>query len=268
MTKPDEFMSSARRGLVRVAPLILFGLIWHIICAAGLVNKDFLPAPGAVAAALADLFKGGEITKNLTITLFRAAVGLVLGAACGIWIGVMMARSRHFREYVTPIVGGTYSLPKSALIPLFALWFGIGNVTAIAAVFLACLLPMIVNTYHGVVTTPKVLVWSAEALGTGERELWPRIFIRNALPDILTGLRMALGFSFVLAISAEMIASTNGIGKLIFMYGENGNYDYMFAAIACMVIVAFLADRALVILTKRLLAWHESAVTELETRRP
>ena len=202
MTKADEFMSSARRGLVRVAPLILFGLIWHIICAAGLVNKDFLPAPGAVAAALADLFKGGEITKNLTITLFRAAVGLVLGAACGIWIGVMMARSRHFREYVTPIVGGTYSLPKSALIPLFALWFGIGNVTAIAAVFLACLLPMIVNTYHGVVTTPKVLVWSAEALGTGERELWPRIFISNALPDILTGLRMALGFSFVLAIFA------------------------------------------------------------------
>ena len=76
---------------------------------------------------------------------------------------------------------------------------------------------MIVNTYHGVVTTPKVLVWSAEALGTGERELWPRIFIRNALPDIFTGLRIALGFSFVLAISAEMIASTNGIGKLIFM---------------------------------------------------
>ena len=141
MTKADEFMSSARRGLVRVAPLILFGLIWHIICAAGLVNKDFLPAPGAVAAALADLFKGGEITKNLTITLFRAAVGLVLGAACGIWIGVMMARSRHFREYVTPIVGGTYSLPKSALIPLFALWFGIGNVTAIAAVFLPVYCP-------------------------------------------------------------------------------------------------------------------------------
>jgi NitT/TauT family transport system permease protein len=127
---------------------------------------------------------------------------------------------------------------------------------------------MIVNTYHGVVTTPKVLVWSAEALGTGERELWARIFIRNALPDIFTGLRIALGFSFVLAISAEMIASTNGIGKLIFMYGENGTYDYMFAAIACMVIVAFLADRALVILTKRLLGWHESAAAELEARRP
>src|SRR5215467_7822989 len=252
---------------MRLAPLILFGLIWQIICTSGIVNKDFLPAPGAVAAALVDLIKGGEITKNLTITLFRAAVGLILGAACGIWIGVMMARSRHFREYVTPIVGGTYSLPKSALIPLFALWFGIGNITAIAAVFLACLLPMIVNTYHGVITTPKVLVWSAQALGTGERELWPRIFIRNALPDIFTGLRIALGFSFVLAISAEMIASTNGIGKLIFMFGENGTYDYMFAAIACVVVVAFLADRAMLAVNRYSLRWHESAVSRLDERR-
>src|SRR5262245_65208816 len=133
-----------------------------------------------------------------------------------------------------PPLAGTSRRCHAVLVRLFALWFLREILTSIAAVFLACLLPMRVIAYHGLGTTPKVLVWSAEALGTGERELWPRIFIRNALPDIFTGLRIALGFSFVLAISAEMIASTNGIGKLIFMYGENGAYDYMFAAIACM----------------------------------
>ena len=81
----------------------------------------------------------------------------------------MMARSQKFRAYVTPIVGGTYSLPKSALIPLFILWFGIGTTTAVCAVYLACLLPMIVHTYHGVAATPKVLVWSAQALGATRR---------------------------------------------------------------------------------------------------
>src|SRR5689334_3863498 len=259
---------SAMRRVGRIAPLFLFGAFWQFACSAHIVDTEFLPTPAMVGAAMVDLLSGGDIANNIFITLFRAGAGLILGSICGIWIGLMMARSDKFRAYVTPIVGGTYSLPKSALIPLFAIWFGIGNLTAIAAVFLACLLPMIVNTYHGVVTTPKVLVWSAEALGTTDRELSLRIFLRNALPDVLTGFRIALGFSFVLAISAEMIASTNGIGKLIFMYGENGAYAYMFAAIACVVIVAFLADRALVILTKRLLAWHESAVTELETRRP
>lgn len=257
----------AARWLFRVSPLVLFGALWQVVSTARLVDIEFLPNPAMVGAAFADLFSGGDIAKNLFVTLFRAGAGLALGSVCGVWIGLMMARSEKFKAYVTPIVGGTYSLPKSALIPLFALWFGIGNLTAISAVFLACLLPMIVNTYQGVVATPKVLVWSAEALGTVERELLARVFLRNALPDIFTGLRIALGFSFVLAISAEMIASTNGIGKLIFMYGENGTYDYMFAAIACVVVVAFLADRAMLLVTRRFLRWHKSAAAELERRR-
>ena len=268
MPTGPETLHEAARLLGRFIPLVLFVAVWHAVCSAGLVNSEFLPSPAKVTAALADLVSGGEIGRNLFVTLFRAAVGLALGSICGIWIGLMMARSQQFKAYVAPIVGGTYSLPKSALIPLFALWFGIGNVTAIAAVFLACLLPMIVNTYHGVATTPRVLIWSAQALGTNDRELRSQILLRNAMPDIFTGLRIALGFSFVLAISTEMIASTNGIGKLIFLYGENGTYDYMFAAIACIVAVAFIADRITLFVTRQLLRWHESAAAENEVRRP
>ncbi|HET7848974.1 MAG TPA: ABC transporter permease [Pseudolabrys sp.] len=243
----------------RVVPLVLIVAVWQLLSGTKFIDPAFLPPPSAVLAAFADLLSGGEIAQNLLITLFRSAVGLVLGAISGVWIGLMMARSPIFRAYVAPIVGGTYSLPKSALIPLFALWFGIGNVTAICAVYLACLLPMIVNTYHGVVTTPKVLTWSAEALGTGRKQMLTRIYLRHALPDIFTGLRIALGFSFVLAISAEMIASSSGIGKLMFMYGENGTYDYMFGALACIIIVAFLADRAMLAVSAWCLRWHESA---------
>jgi len=255
------------QGAIRISPLLLFVAAWQVICSTGVVDTEFLPSPLMVGAAFADLLSGGDIANNLLITLFRAAIGLLFGAICGVWIGLLMARSEKFRAYVTPLVGGTYSLPKSALIPLFALWFGIGNLTAIAAVFLACLLPIVVNTYHGVAATPKALVWSAEALGTNDRALLRKIFLRHAMPDILTGLRIALGFSFVLAISAEMIASTNGIGKLIFMYGENGTYAYMFAAIGCVVIVAFVADRLMLTITRRLLYWHESAVAEDGGRR-
>jgi len=247
------------RALFRIVPLILIGMFWETATLGGLVNTAFLPSPVMIFVALADLLSGGEISKNLFITLFRAGTGLALGAISGVWLGLMMARSAKFRAWVTPIVGGTYSLPKSALIPLFALWFGIGNITAICAVYLACLLPMIVNTFQGVISTPKVLVWSAQTLGTGERQMLTKIYLRHALPDILTGLRIALGFSFVLAISSEMIASTSGIGKLVFLYGENGAYDYMFASIACVVIVAFLCDRAMVALSDWYLRWHESA---------
>ena len=246
-------------SLIRAAPVILLGIVWQAASSAALINTAFLPSPATISVALADLLTGGEIGSNLFITLFRAGAGLVLGAISGVWLGLMMARSVKFCAWMTPIVGGTYSLPKSALIPLFALWFGIGSVTAICAVYLACLLPMIINTFQGVVSTPKVLTWSAEALGTSDRQMLARIYLRHALPDIFTGLRIALGFSFVLAISAEMIASTNGIGKLVFLYGENGAYAYMFAAIACVVIVAFLCDRALLKVSAWCLRWHESA---------
>ncbi len=118
---------------------------------------------------------------------------------------------------------------------------------------------MIVQTFHGVTTTPNVLIWSAETLGYSRRQMLGPVFLRHALPDIMTGLRIALGFSFILAISSEMIAANSGIGKLIFMYGENGAYAYMFAAIACVVAIAYAADRVLLVITRAVLRWHESA---------
>ena len=243
----------------RIVPLLLLALIWQAVSSLHMVDSSFLPSPVRVGQALYDLLTGREIRDNLFVTLARATIGLVLGSIAGIWLGLMMARSEVFRAYAAPIVGGTYSLPKSALIPLFILWFGIGTATAVCAVFLACLLPMVVNTFQGVASTPRVLVWGAEAFGTRSKTMLWRVYLPHALPDIFAGLRVALGFSFVLAISSEMIASTNGIGKLIFMYGENGAYDYMFAAIACVVAVAFLADRLLLVLTQKCLRWHESA---------
>jgi ABC-type nitrate/sulfonate/bicarbonate transport system permease component len=243
----------------RIIPLIVLGLLWQAATTFGLIDPSFLPSPARVISAIADLLAGHEIRDNLVVTLWRATIGLVLGSVAGVWLGLMMARSEVFRAYAAPIVGGTYSLPKSALIPLFILWFGIGTVTTVCAVFLACLLPMVVNTFQGVHSTPRVLIWGAEAFGTPPKGMLWRVFLPHALPDIFAGLRVALGFSFVLAISSEMVASTNGIGKLIFMYGENGAYDYMFAAIACVVVVAFLADRLLLTLTGKYLRWHESS---------
>src|SRR6202521_394397 len=170
----------------RIVPLVEMVLIWQAVSSTRLVDPSFLPSPVRVSYAIYDLLTGREIRDNLFVTLARAGLGLVLGSVAGVWLGLMMARSEVFRAYAAPIVGGTYSLPKSALIPLFILWFGIGTTTSVCAVFLACLLPVIVHTYHGVSATPKVLVWSAQALGATRRELVTRIYLRHALPDILT----------------------------------------------------------------------------------
>jgi NitT/TauT family transport system permease protein len=170
-----------------------------------------------------------------------------------------MATSRAANGFFGPLVAMTYSLPKASLVPLFILWFGIGDVTNITTVFLATLLPVVVSTYHGVKAVPEQLVWGALAMGLTHRQILRRVMLPAASLHILTGARIALGFSWVLTISAEMIAAKTGIGKLIFLYGENGAYAHMFAGIVAILAVAYAADRLMVRLMHALLFWHDSA---------
>ena len=251
----------------RAAPLVLLLVLWEAVTRTEVVDPSFLPTVTSIVAALLDLFRGGEVADNLGITLFRTFTGLGLATAAGVLLGLAMAVSRTAEGFFGPLAAVTYSVPKSALVPLFLLWFGIGSTTDIAAVFLACLLPVLVHTYHGVKGVPDVLVWSARAMGTPSRRLLVRVLLPAALPSVLTGTRIALGFSWVLAISAEMIASTDGIGKLIFMYGENGAYPYMFAAIGVVVAIAFATDRAYLAAMRRVLRWHESALHDADAAR-
>ena len=248
--------------LIRFAPVALFLALWQAVSATGLVDRNFLPSAASVLAAFVDLASGGEIAGNLLVSAFRAFTGLALAIVAGTTLGIAMAMFRRVDGFFGPLVATTYSLPKSALVPLFLLWFGIGSVTNILTVFLACLLPILVHAYHGVREVPRVLIWSAETMGATRATVFFRVLLPGAQYSIYTGIRIALGFSFVLTVSAEMIAATNGIGKLLFMYGENGAYAYMFAALGALVAVAYLADRGLVALIRRLLRWHEQAAHE------
>jgi NitT/TauT family transport system permease protein len=249
---------TAVAALGRLGPLLLVAILWQ--AASGrLIDAAFLPSVATIGAALLDLAKGGALFVDLAITLFRSLAGLVAATVAGAALGIAMATSARVDRIVGPLVAATYSLPKSALVPLFLLWFGIGNATDIATVFLACLLPVLVHAYHGVKDVPAVILWSAAAMGTPRRVLLRRVLLRWAEPPIWTGIRIGLGFSVVVTVSAEMIASTNGLGKLIFMYGENGAYAHMFAAVGALVVVTWLLDRLLLAIMHRRLAWHESA---------
>lgn len=240
--------------------LVLLLALWEVAVVAEAVDPNFLPAVHTIAVALWELVTAGEIWTNLFASTYRAIVGLVVGTAFGVVIGLIMATSRAGNGFFGPLVAMTYSLPKASLVPLFILWFGIGDLTNMLTVFLATLLPVVVSTYHGVKAVPQVLVWSAQAMGTPRAQILRRILVPASLLHILTGMRIALGFSWVLTISAEMIAAKTGIGKLIFLYGESGAYAHMFAGIIAIVAVAYAADRAMVRIIHAALHWHDSAV--------
>ena len=255
---PFADRSRGLRIVYHYLPIAIFLLVWQLSVVFGVVDRAFLPSVGDTLAALWDMTRNGEITFNLWVTVYRALVGLAIGSLLGVAVGVSMATSRRANEFFGPLVAITYSLPKSSLVPLFLLWFGIGDVTNILTVVLACLLPVIVSTYHGVKAVPPLMIWSARAMGTPPHVLVRRILLPSASLSIMTGVRIALGFSFVLTISAEMIAAKVGIGKLIFLYGENGAYAYMFGGLVAILIVAYFADRLLLVAMNHFLRWNDS----------
>ena len=249
------------RAGVACLPFLLVLALWQVAGLAGLAGPAVLPPPRAVARALGALLAGGDLYVNLGVTLLRCAAGLALSFAIGAPLGIWMAVSRGADGFFAPLIRATYSLPKTALVPLFILWFGVGLRTEIGAILLSALLPLTLYAYQGARAVPRAMVWSARAMGTPGRVVLWRILLPASLPASLTGLRIALGFTFVIGIATEMLAANSGIGKLIFVYGESGAYDFMFAAVLALVCVVYGADLALLRLTAYLLRWQEREAT-------
>lgn len=246
----------ANRAVSKLGPIVVCLAVWQAVAALGLADPDYLPGLGAIASAFYELAKERTIFVELGTSLLTAATGLAAGIAVGVPLGTAMALSKMADGFFGPLIKATYSLPKSALIPLFVLWFGVGGLTNILSTVLTTLLPIVIYTYHGVQGVPTVFLWSAQAMGTPSSKLLSRIILPCALPSILTGIRIALGFAFIVTIAAEMIVSNYGIGKLMFLYGDSGAYNYMFAAVITIVACAFVADRLLVMATHHLLSWQ------------
>lgn len=248
---------TAARFASKAGPFLICLAAWQSLTMLHLADPAYLPGVGSILAALYDLVKDRTIFVELGASLLTAGAGLLFGILIGVPLGSAMALSSRADGFFGPLIKATYSLPKSALIPLFVLWFGVGGITNVLATVLTTLLPIVIYTYHGVHDVPSIFIWSAEAMGTPRRKMLFRVILPSALPSIMTGIRIALGFAFIVTVAAEMIVSNYGIGKLMFFFGDSGAYNYMFAAVVTIVVVAFLADRALVAFSDYILRWQE-----------
>src|SRR5262249_53273752 len=186
-----------------------------------------LPTFSSVCLAAADLVASGELGRHLAVSLYRALGGLALSIVVGVLLGFGMATNRHVRSFFDPLVSLVYPLPKTALVPLTMVWLGVPDKAAFLVVFLACLLPIVINTYHGVRSVDRVLVWSARSLGTAERRLLWRVVVPAAMPYIWNGIRIALPVSFIVVISVELVAARAGVGNLITGYGPMRATDHL-----------------------------------------
>jgi ABC-type nitrate/sulfonate/bicarbonate transport system permease component len=244
---------------MRIVPLLMVAVIWQVASMSGLLPGAVLPSFADVIVALMRLVTSGEIFPDTLASFMRAGTGFSIALIIGIALGLLMARIRAFQRAIEPILLLIYPVPKPAMIPLFMVWLGIGDVSKITVIALSCLLPVVVSTFNGARSVDKMLLWSARARGTPEHRLLWRVVLPAALPQIAAGVRTAIAIAIVVLVSSEFISAEHGLGFLIFSYGGVGADDAMLAVILYLTALGYLLDRVYIAGMRRMMAWHEFA---------
>ena len=244
---------------MRLLPLLLLAAAWQAASSAGVLPNAVLPSFWEVAVALGSLVRSGEIVPHTAASFGRAGAGFAIAVVGGVTLGLVMARVRAVQRAVEPVLLLIYPVPKPALIPLFMIWLGIGDVSKVTVIALACLLPVVVATFNGARSVDDMLLWSARARGTSERRLLWRVVLPAALPQIAAGVRTAIAIAIIVLVSSEFISAETGLGYLIFSYGGVGADDAMLAVVIYLAVLGYLLDRFYLAGLRRLLSWHAFA---------
>lgn len=237
-------------------PLIILAATWELSSRSGLLPAHTLPALSSVLVSWGKLAASGDLVTNGLNSLYRAGTGLALAVTVGGTLGVLMGFSRLFDTVAGPLVRMFYPMPKSALIPIMALWLGFGDASKVVLIFLGCMLPVAISGYNGARGVDPTLIWSARSLGASRLHTLFDVVVPAALPELLSGIRIALATSFILLVSSELIAARKGLGYMIGLLGEGGVYDAMFATVLTVAFIGFFADRCYLALMNRILRWR------------
>jgi NitT/TauT family transport system permease protein len=186
----------------------------------------------------------GILLHHTLDTLIRLLAGFFLAAIAGVAIGIAMGRSRRAEDIFLPLVSIGAPIPGIAYAPLFLLWFGLGNVSAVLLVGFVSAFPIIFNTWTGVKAVKEIWVRSAQAMGADQRRLFAKVILPGALPYILTGLRLGLAQAWRILVGVEMLAAVPwGLGWLIFGAREFLNTDVMLAGIAVIAVIGLALEK-------------------------
>ena len=225
-------------------PFLVVALLWEITARAGIFPPRLFPSLADVAAALLRLTEAGILPHHVLDTVLRLLAGFVLAGIVGVAVGIAMGRSRFAEDVFLPLVSIMAPIPGIAYAPLFLLWFGLGNQSAVLLVAFVSTFPIILNTWTGVKAVKEIWVRAAQAMGANDRRLFQKVIVPGALPYILTGLRLGLAQAWRTLVGVEMLAAVPwGLGWMIFGAREFLNTDVMLAGIVVIGIIGLALEK-------------------------
>ncbi len=237
------------RGLVSVAAVL--GL-WQAAGMAGWLNSNLLPPPGEILRAFAELASDGSLFAHAAASLRRVLAGLFYACLVAVPLGALAAYSRAARSHVRPLVELLRPIPPIAWIPLAVLWFGIkGDRASNFITFIAAFFPLFINTFSGIKHIEELHLNAARSLGAGRLMLVFDVALPSALPFLITGLRLSLGFAWMSVIAAELIASSSGLGYMIEVNRSMLNTAHVICGMLTIGAIGWLMNEGILYLERR-----------------
>jgi ABC-type nitrate/sulfonate/bicarbonate transport system permease component len=219
------------------------------------VNVALVPAPTRVAGRIGEILASGEFMAPLASTLWLLFAAYFAASALAIGLGLLMGRYRAIDHLFEPLIELLRPLPKPALLPPLILFLGLGAPMKLVIVGLAVFFPVVINTVQGVRGVDPVLINTARTFGHGPRRILLRVILPSALPFILAGLRVSLALGLILAVIAEMLAGTGGLGYVVIDMQRSFRVQEMYAWIVILAVLGYALNAVFVTLERRVIHW-------------
>jgi ABC-type nitrate/sulfonate/bicarbonate transport system permease component len=247
--------------LSRLWLLVVLILVWELGSRFGKsVNPQLdvmLPPPTAVFSAAQDLWARGVLITHIRDSLMRVLIAVGTAAALGIPLGLAMGWFEKFRNVVDPVIEFIRPIPPLAWIPLSILWFGIGDTQIEYIIFLAAFFPVVLNSRAGARDIDTYLVRAGLSLGATPRDLFFTVILPGALPNIFTGLRIALGIGWMALVAGELVAAPSGLGYLINNARTLFRSDYILLGMVLIGALGLVLDYGMRQLIRLVMPWHK-----------
>jgi sulfonate transport system permease protein len=250
-----------RSGWLRlISPLIVL-ILWQTLSTTGIVSQQKLPSlttlwTTAVHLITTDSPTYGTLQHAMLISLERVAIGFVIGGGLAVILATLAGLSRFGENAIDPIMQALRTLPLFGLIPVFIVWFGIGESPKITLVALAAAIPLYLNTFAGIRGVDSKFFELGQVLGLKRSEMIRNIILPGALPTILVGLRQSLGTAWLALVVAEQINANAGLGFIINQGEQFLQQNVIFVALIVYLILGLLTDYIVRLIERRALTWR------------
>lgn len=250
-------VSGATVGAARLAIVVVAVITWEL-AARYLVSPRVIGQPTEIARRFASGLLDGTLLYHAGVTASEMLIGLVLGVASGIVLGLVLGLLPALGEMFEPYLVAVYSLPKIALAPLMILWLGIGFQSKLFYVWLISFFFIFFSVFSGLQQAPQLLIEQTRLMGAKHRHIVWKILLPYSMVWVFSGLRIAVPYSLLAALAAEIIASTKGVGYLILSASQAGNMNGILTPLLLVVLLSVVVDQVSTLIERRALRWRRT----------